>query len=227
MRWPRLIAITQLIGEVDDAALVNSLQLAIAWTLPIVDDFDGALAAASTALDGFRRQDEPFAAFAALTVGMLEMTFGRTEKAGELLREVDEYADRFGNSWLTSTARTQLATLAVRAGDLDGAGALLLDSLDFMEYAQLSTLTATFALVAFAELALARADPSSAAVAFGAASGLRQRAGLLAWPVTRPLESDLLRRAKQAIDDKAFSAAFEEGESLHHREALDFIRERA
>ena len=94
-------AITPLIDTVDDPALANSLQLAIAWARPIVGDFEGALAAASIALDGFRRQDEPFVAFAALTVGMLEMTFGRPQDAGELLREVDEVADRLGNIWLT------------------------------------------------------------------------------------------------------------------------------
>jgi hypothetical protein len=217
--------INRVIGRVDDPALANSLQLAIAWTLPITNDFEGALVAASATLDGFRRQDEPFVAFAALTVGMLEMTFGRFERAGELLHEVDAFADRFGNSWLTSTARAQLATLAVRAGDLDEAATLLIDSLNFMEFGQLSTLTATFALVAFAELALARADPTSAAVAFGACSGLRRRAGLLAWPLTRPLEADLLGRVRQAIDDGDFSGAFERGAELHHREALTFIRD--
>ena len=35
---------------VDDPYLASALQLAIAWTLPIVDDFDGALAAAAIAL---------------------------------------------------------------------------------------------------------------------------------------------------------------------------------
>ena len=42
------------------------------WTLPIVDDFDGALdAAARPRSTASAAQDEPFVAFAALTVGML------------------------------------------------------------------------------------------------------------------------------------------------------------
>ncbi len=69
--------IKRLEGRIDDPYLECALQLAVAWTLPIVDDFDGALQAASTALAGFREQNEPFVAFAALTVGMLEMTLGR------------------------------------------------------------------------------------------------------------------------------------------------------
>ena len=66
--------IERLEGRIDDPYLECALQLAIAWTLPIVEDFDGALQAASTALAGFRQQNEPFVAFAALTVGMLEAT---------------------------------------------------------------------------------------------------------------------------------------------------------
>ena len=53
-------------------------QLADSWVLPIVDDLDGALQAAVTALEGFREQDDPFMAWAALTVGLLEMTSAST-----------------------------------------------------------------------------------------------------------------------------------------------------
>ena len=70
-------AIQQLEGRIDDPYLECASQLAFSWILPIVDDFDGSLRAASTALAGFRQQNEPFVAFAALTVGMLEMMFGR------------------------------------------------------------------------------------------------------------------------------------------------------
>src|SRR4029450_9296276 len=99
----------------------SAAQLAISWILPIVDDFDGALQAASTALDGFRRQNEPFMAFAALTVGMVEMALGRDEDARTHLTEVNQLGGQFDNSWLESAARTQLASLAVRAGNLDAA----------------------------------------------------------------------------------------------------------
>ena len=46
--------IEQLPRPVDDPDLESALQLAVAWTLPIRDDFDGALTAASAALEGFR-----------------------------------------------------------------------------------------------------------------------------------------------------------------------------
>ena len=110
---------------VDDPHLQSALQLAVAWTLPIRDDFDGALAAASAALDGFRRRDEPFVAFAELTVGMLEMTLGRADSARPHLEQVDELGSRYGNNWLEASARTQLASLAVSAGELEAARTLL------------------------------------------------------------------------------------------------------
>ena len=155
--------INRLEGRIDDPYLESTLQLAVSWTLPIVDDFDGALRAASTALAGFRQQNDPFVAFAALTVGMLEMTLGRDDTARDYLTEVNELGGQFGNNWLQSSARTQLATLAVRTGQLDDARALLAKSVDAIEDAPLSTLTVTFALVAFAQLAVAEADTRGAA----------------------------------------------------------------
>jgi hypothetical protein len=58
-------------------------------------------------------------AWAALTVGLLEMTLGRYDAARESLIEANELGGQFGNKWLESGARTQLASLALRAGDLE------------------------------------------------------------------------------------------------------------
>ena len=212
---------------IDDPALEDALELAVSWSMPILGDFDGALVAASTALAGFRERDEPFVAFAALTVGMLEMTRGQDELARRSLLEVDALGDQFGNNWLAAAARAQLATLAVRAGDLESARILLVESADCMMDSHLSTLTVTFALVTFTELLLAEADPRTAAVAVGAASGLRTRAGLLAWPVTRRLEADLRSRVTGELDPETFNVAFEEGSQLHLRQALTLVREHA
>jgi hypothetical protein len=111
------------------------------WILPIEGDLDGALQAASTALDGFRRQNEPFMAFAALTVGMTEMALGRDDAARTHLTEVNQLGGQFDNSWLESTARTQLALLAVSAGHLDEARALLMESVEASENGLSSSLS--------------------------------------------------------------------------------------
>jgi predicted ATPase len=216
-------AIERLEGRIDDPYLESAAQLAVSWILPIVDDFDGALQAASTALDGFRKQNEPFMAFAALTVGMLEMRLGRDDAARASLTEVNELGGQFGNNWLESAARTQLAALAVRAGHLDEARELLVDSVDASGDTQHSTITVTFSLVAFAQLALAEGDARRAAMALGAADGLRQRAGLRAWPLARRGEAELVTRVAPEIDPEVFNDAFAAGSEFSQREAVALV----
>ena len=162
-------------------------------------------------------------AFAALTVGMLEATLGRDHTAHEYLLEVNELGGQFGNTWLESSARTQLASLAVRAGHLDEARALLVESVRSIEDAQLSALTLSFALIAYAELTLAEADNRRAAMALGAADGLRRRAGLRAWPLIRQSESELITRLVEQTDPDVYTDAFTAGSELHARDALALL----
>jgi ATP/maltotriose-dependent transcriptional regulator MalT len=211
-----------LAGHIDDPYLESAAQLAISWILPVVDDFEGALRAASIALDGFRQQNDPFVAFAALTVGMVEMALGNDDAARAHLTMVDELGGRFDNVWLRSSARAQLASLEVGAGRLDKARALLVQSVDAGDDAELSTLTVSFSLVIAAQLALADGDARRAAVALGAADGLRRRAGLKAWPSTRRREAELVTRVAQAADD--FEDALAAGTQLSHREAIALLR---
>jgi predicted ATPase len=211
-------------GRLDDPYLESAAHLAVSWILPIVDDFDGALQAASTALDGFRQQNEPFMAFAALTVGMVEMALGRHEAARAHLTEVNELGGQFDNNWLESTARTQLALLAVRAGHLDEARALLMGSVEASEETELSTIVVAFSLVAFAQLALAEGDARLAVMALGATDGLRRRAGLRAWPSTRRGEAELGRRVAHEIDAHDFREGFAAGSELSHRQAVALVR---
>ncbi|MGH9013784.1 MAG: ATP-binding protein [Acidimicrobiia bacterium] len=213
------------LGALDDPYLASAAQLAVSWILPIVDDFDGALRAAMTALESFREQDEPFAAFAALTAGMLEMTFGRSVEARAHLTEVVDLGGRFGNSWLESGARAQVASLAVRGGQLDEARACLGESVDVDEKTALGTIPLTFALLSCAELALAEGAALRAATALGAVDGLRQRAGLQAWPLLRRSEAELVVRAEQESDPVAFKEAFAAGSAFSQREVVALVRD--
>ena len=146
------------------------------------------------------------------------------DAAREHLTEANELGGQFGNKWLESVARTQLASLAVRAGRLDEARAQLVESVDASEDTELSTQTVTFSLVAYAQLALAERDARRAAMALGAADGLRQRAGLRAWPSMRRGEAELATRVAQEIDPDAFKDAFAAGSELNQREALALVR---
>jgi hypothetical protein len=100
---------------------------------------------------------------------------------------------------------------------------LLVESVDAIEHSQLSALTLSFALIAYAELALAEADNRRAAMALGAADGLRKRAGLRAWPLIRQSESDLTVRLVQQTDPAIYDDAFAAGSQLHARDALALV----
>jgi predicted ATPase/tetratricopeptide (TPR) repeat protein len=217
-------AIERFDGSVDDPQLQRELQLAVAWTLPIRDDFDRALAAAADALDGFRRRGEPFLAFAELTVGMLEMTLGRADSARPHLEQVDELGTRYGNTWLEAAARTQLASLAASRGEPEAARALLDRSVDAIDATHLSTITLTFALVTTAQLARDDGDHRRAATALGAAHGLRQRAGRAAWPLTRRQEDQLIALVAESTGPSTYEAAFAAGAELNPHAALDLVR---
>jgi hypothetical protein len=220
-------AIRRLDGRIDDPALDCALQLAVAWTLPILDDFEGALEAARTALAGLQRAEDPLASFALLTVGMLEMAVGNDDSARGHLNDVDQLGFQFGNNWLESSARTWLAVLAVRSGNLADAEALLAESVRAIRQSQPITLTVTFALVAHAELVLARGETGRAATALGAAAGLRSRAGLRVWPTARRTERDLVASLEEQMDAEDYRRAFEAGAERNMRDALALISDEA
>ncbi len=213
-------AIERLSGRIDEPHLVNAAQLARSWMLPLADDVGGALQAASTALDGFREGGDPLLAWAALIVGLLEMTLSRDEDARTHLAEADERGGDLGSRWLQPVARMQLASLAARAGRLDEARDRLSASLQSADGSEPSTQAVTFALVADAELALAEGDARQAATALGAVDGLRRSTGLRAWPAMRRGEADLAIRVSQAVDPHGYEEAFAAGAELDQREAV-------
>ena len=211
-------------GRDDDPSLKSAAQLAISWVRPIVDDLEGALQAALAALDGFRRRNEPFMGWAVFTAGLLELALGRHDAARGHLAEASALGGQLGNHWLRSSARTQLASLAVATGHLDEARALLRESVDARADAELSTQTLTFSLIAHAQLALAEEDSRQAAVALGAADGLRQRAGLRAWPSMRRSEADLLASVAKKLGSDAMEQVLAEGSRIDRPDAIALVR---
>jgi hypothetical protein len=218
--------IEQLRTSPDDVDLPYDLHVAMAWLLPIIGDLDGALRWAAAALQGYREQNEPFMALAAMTVGMLEMSLGRDDAASPLLLEVEHMGKLVQNTWLSSTARTQLANIAVRAGRLEEAHDLLVATVDSIESANVSTLTATLALVAYARLALAAGDAQQAATALGAVDELRRRTGLLAWPIVRQGEQELTVRLAERADPDLIAKGRAIGATLDRHDALALVRNR-
>jgi hypothetical protein len=71
-----------LLAGISDPFLHALAQLAMAWTLPIAGDFDGALREAVVSLEELRGQDEPvFMGMAAFTAGSLNTALGRYDDA--------------------------------------------------------------------------------------------------------------------------------------------------
>ncbi len=217
-------ALERIDSRIDDPSLGSAAQLAISWVRPIGGDLEGALQAALAAHEGLRRQNEPLLGWAALTAGLLELALGRHDAARVHLGEAGTLGGQLGNHWLRSTARTQLASLAVATGHLDEARALLRESVEASEDAELSTQALTFSLIAHARLALAQGDPRPAALALGAASGLRERAGLRTWPSMRRSEADLRAGVAEKLGPEVMEQVLAEGSRLDRADAIALVR---
>jgi predicted ATPase len=212
-------------GRIEDPHLRDIAHLARSWVLPLGDDLEGALRAAATARDGFRRQKEPFLGWAALTVGLLEMTLGQDAAARASLTEASTLGGQLGNDWLQASARTQLAALALRGGRPEETRALLAQSVDASGHTEPSIQTVTFALAAHARLALEEGDARRAALALGAADGLRRRAGLQVWPSMRREEAALASRVAEQLDAAVYQDTLAAGAQLRRRDAVALVRE--
>jgi len=212
-----------LLAGIGDPFLRAACQLAMAWSLPIAGDLDGALREAAVSLQELRGHDEPvFTAIAAFAVGSLEMALGRYDDALRHLGEARGLAERPGRDWLLAGVPVQLGVLAVLRGRLDEARALLEEALD-LSLAARSTPFVTLCLAAYARLALAEGDPERAAQLKGAAEGLRQRVGLPAWPDQRRLEEELVAQIREKLSAAQFDQAFAAGSGLTQRQAINIV----
>ena len=196
-----------LLAGISDPFLHAVAQLAMASTLPITGDFDGALQEAAVSLQELHDQDEPvYTAMAVFVAGSLGTALGRYDDASRHLREVRDLAERVGSDVLAAGSQVQLGILAVLQGSLDEARPLLDEALD-LSLAARSTPFVTLCLAGYAQLAFADGDPDRAALLEGAAEGLRRRVGLPAWPHLRRVEGELAARARQRLGGSRFDQA--------------------
>jgi predicted ATPase len=214
-----------LLAGIPDPFLHALARLAMAWTLPVAGDLDGARRGAAISLEELRGQDEPvFMGMAAFTVGSVEMALGRYDDALQHLREARDLAERIGGDWVAAGSRVQLGILAVLQGRPDEARPLLDEALD-RSMAARSTPFVTLCLSGYAQLAFADGDPDRAALLEGAAEGLRRRVGLSAWPDLRRVEADLVAGVRHRLGGSRFDRAFSAGSGLTQREAVAIVRD--
>jgi predicted ATPase len=214
-----------LLDGIQDPFLHAASQLALSWTFPLADDYEGALRKATIAIEELRGQDEPlFAAMAEFTAGSLDMGLGRYDDAMRRLREARDLAGRSVGDWLGAAPTVQLGILAVLRGRLDEARALIDEALD-LSTATRNTAFVAESLSACAWLALAYDDSVQAARLEGAAEGLRGRVGLRTWSHLRRIEANLVAQIREGLGGSEFDQAFSAGSRLSRRQALDIARE--
>jgi predicted ATPase len=215
-----------LLTGISDPFLHAVAKLAMAWTLPIGGDFDGALREAATSLEELRGQDEPvFTGMAAFTTGSLEMALGHYDDALPHLREARDLAEGIGGDWLAAGPWVQLGILAVLRGRLEDARPLLDEALDLSIAVRSTPFFVTLCLAGYAQLAFADGDPDRAALLEGAAEGLRRRVGLPAWPHLRRVEGELVARVRHRLGDSRFDQLISAGSRLTQREAVAIVRD--
>jgi predicted ATPase len=208
-----------LLDEIGDPYLDGLSHLAVAWTSPIVEDFDGALERALDAVELLHRQDEPFwTAMALTTAGTIELSVTRYDDALRHLTQARDLAEGVDSTWQTGLSRAQLGLLAVLQGRLDDARTLLDEALTRGVALRTTPLT-TLCLSAFGRLALELGDPERAALLVGATDGLRRRAGVRPWPMLRRPETELMAAVREALGTDGFDRAFAAGSRLSRQEA--------
>ncbi|HET9121727.1 MAG TPA: hypothetical protein VFN72_14455 [Solirubrobacterales bacterium] len=209
-----------LLDQLDDPHLEGVSRLALAWTLPIAGDYDGALRSALDSLDLFRRRDEPYWTFlAGFTVGGLEIATGNFDEARRHLEEARRLADQSDYGWAAASSRALEATLAVAAGRLDEGGPLLDEALRLSTAAH-SIRNFSLILAAYSELALARGDAERAALLMGAAEGCRRRGGQRSWPMLRRREQEALSRMREELGADRFQEVYATGIGLNVQNAI-------
>jgi tetratricopeptide (TPR) repeat protein len=214
-----------LLAGISDPFLHAASRLVLAWTLPITGDFDGALREVTTALEELRGQDEPvYTAIAAFTAGSLDTALGRYDDALGHLRESRDLTERAGGDWLTAGSRVALGILDALRGRPDEARAPLDEALR-LSLAARNMPFVTLCLTGYAQLALADGDRERAARLEGAVEGLRRRAGLRAWLVTRRAEAALVDQVRDRLGAGRFEQAFSTGSALTQRQAVAIVQD--
>lgn len=216
--------LTPQLEEVSDPLLGALCQLGLAWSSPILGDFEGALREVTLSLKHLRGRDEPFwTALAEYTAAALQMAADCPDGAEAHLREMRNLAAHFDFDWLDAGYRMQMGALAMAQGRLDEARELLDQALDLGLEIR-TTRYVTVSLAAFAQLALAEGASEQAALLAGAADGLRRRAGMSTWPVHRRGEAELVGRIRQALGADRFASMFAAGAKLSQREAVAAVK---
>jgi predicted ATPase len=117
-----------------------------------------------------------------------------------------------------------LGTVALAESDLDRADEMLRQSLTGMEQIG-EKLGIHGALDTFGQLAVAQGHTARAVSLAGAAERLRATSGTQSWPVVQRTRARWQACARQTLDETAYQAAWEQGQTMNREEAIAFALE--
>ncbi len=125
------------------------------------------------------------------------------------------------DKWGFATALGYLARVMQSRGDLERSTELFAECLPLLHGLGNRVWIARY-LEPLAEIAAARGQPERAARLFGAAESLRKATGGVRMPAERPDYERGVAAARAALGEKAFVAAWAEGQALPLEDAIAF-----
>jgi tetratricopeptide (TPR) repeat protein len=87
--------------------------------------------------------------------------------------------------------------------------------------------TTATSLEGLAGVAIAQGQVARAGTLLGAADALRARCGTPIWPALRPLYERIVKAVRETQGDKAFQAAWEQGQAMTADQAITYVRDEA
>jgi len=212
--------------ELDDTHGLARALLAEGWAAPVVGDLARGLEAHHESVEQFRKVgDENWIIVALAGLGNTALLMRDLDAAASFNTEALALARKLGDTHSQAQVVESLGLLALEQGDATRATALFKDSID-LSLSVGSLELVCYCLVGLAAVAVGTGALERSAQLFGAAQGLRDRAGLGPWPARLEIEGRYIADLRQAFGDRqdALTRAWEAGRALSLQGAADLAR---
>jgi tetratricopeptide (TPR) repeat protein len=184
-------------------------------------DFEPASRSAEEGLALARQAGDPWLMSLTLTnAGLLALHKGDLDQALRLCHESVPYARQSKEKWCTAHALYNLGLIFLARGDHQAASPLLREGLALSRDLGYQ-LGVGLALDGLAGVAAAQGDRIRAVRLLGAGAALRSMLGAAMPPVFQASYDSILTAARGGIDEKAFSAAWEDGKAMTLADAIE------
>lgn len=200
-------------------ALVGFLEASLA---PLDRDYDLAVRLFQQSVGSFLALGNGFlASIAAGTAGIVLAQQGRLDEAEGWLEQSLELATRIDNDLLMGQGLVARGFARLARASLEGAGSDLAEGAR-RAHACRNAETMSFACDGLAAVRLAGGRPDAVAAELaGSASGLRERAGIVPWPILAPVVAAVADAIREALGADQYDPAFARG----RRRDLDAVLE--